>query len=228
MLLSVPEAAKLLQVPEKTVTHWIRKESLPACKVNDEYRLNRLELLEWATDHGVRFSPELFAPPESPEGQLPPLSEALSAGGIHYSIPGGDKQSVLQGVVATFKLPSGVDPDFLLQVLLAREALGTTAIGDGIAIPHVRNPILLHVSAPAINLCFLDQPIDFAAMDGKPVHTLFTLISPTVRVHLHLLSKLAYALRNEIFQAALQRRASAAEILTAVDAIESELAAQKN
>src|SRR5438034_985186 len=62
-----------------------------------------------------------------------------------------------------------------------REALQSTGVGDGIAIPHVRNPIVLHVSRPMITLCFLERPIDFGALDGKPVHVLFSLISPTVR-----------------------------------------------
>ena len=67
------------------------------------------------------------------------------------------------------KLPDDVDREFLYQVLLAREALGSTGIGDGIAIPHVRNPIVLHLSRPTVTLCFLEQPVDFGALDGQPV-----------------------------------------------------------
>ena len=70
---------------------------------------------------------------------------------------------------------------------MARESLGSTGIGDGIAIPHVRNPIVMHIPRPTITLCFLEHPIDFGALDGQPVHTLFTIVSPTVRAHLHLL-----------------------------------------
>ena len=86
----------------------------------------------------------------------------------------------------SMRLPEEVDSEFLYQVLLAREALGSTGMGDGIAIPHVRNPIVLHLSRPMVTLCFLETPIDFGSLDGKPVTTLFTLISPTVRAHLHL------------------------------------------
>ncbi len=106
---------------------------------------------------------------------------------------------------------------------MAREALGTTAIGDGIAIPHVRNPILLHVDSAMITLCFLKNPIDFKAIDHKPVDTVFLLISPTVKIHLHLLSKLAYALRDQRFKAVLQRQGPQTEILAAVKLVESEL-----
>lgn len=224
MLLTVSEAARLLQKSERTVQQWIRKEGLPACRVNEQLRLNRVDLLEWATEHNIKVSPEIFADTEDEsEEQLPTLSEALTTGGIHYGIVGSDTPSILKEVVGLLRLPRQVDPDFLLQVLLSREALGTTAIGDGIAIPHVRNPILLHVAAPTVTLCFLAQPVDFKALDHKPVEILFTLISPTVKTHLHLLAKLAFALRDERFKAVLERRGSKDEIMATVRAIETEL-----
>jgi nitrogen PTS system EIIA component len=92
--------------------------------------------------------------------------------------------------------------------LLAREELASTGIGDGIAIPHVRNPIVLHVHEPIVALCFLEKSVDFGAMDGQPVSALFTLISPTVRSHLHLLSRLAFVLRNPAFRTAVKEQAS--------------------
>lgn len=224
MLLTVAEAARLLQVPEKTVLRWIRKDHLPACKINEEYRMNRVDLLEWATEKRIKLSPDIFAEPEPPDGSLPTLSQVLKAGGAFYNIEGKTREEVLKNIVSLLKFPPRVDRDYILQVLLAREALGTTAIGDGIAIPHVRNPILLHVDTPMVTLCFLKDPIDFKAIDDKPVDTIFLLISPTVKTHLHLLSKLAYALRDSRFKTVLQRQGPPTEILAAVKLIESELA----
>lgn len=214
MLIRATEAAELLQTDEKTVNKWIRKEGLPATLVNGRYQINRVDLLEWATDHGIKVPPELFVAAEA-DIRFPTLAEALEAGGIHCNVGGSDKLTVLRNVVGLLKLPPQQDPEFLLQVLLAREALGTTAIGDGIAIPHVRNPILLNKPAPAITLCFLGQPVDFGALDGKPVRILFMLTSPTVKVHLHLLSKLAYALRDEGFRTVLGSACDQAKIIEA-------------
>ena len=224
MQLNVHEAAELLGVNDRSVLRWIKKEGLPAVKINEVYRINRIDLLEWATEHRLKLSPDIFARLEIAQEQLPRISEALEAGGIHYDIAGADQQSVLRNIVALVKLPPQADRDFLLQILLAREALGTTAIGDGIAIPHVRNPILLHGVTPTITLTFLAQPIDFKAIDGKPVSILFTLITPTPRVHLHILSKLAYLLRDERLQEVLRRRGPATEILSTIRGIEAELA----
>lgn len=219
MLLTAREVARLLDVTEKRVLHWIRKEGLPAAVIDDRHEINRVDLLEWATGQGIKVPPELFAGTPAEEA-LPSLADALAAGGIHGGVPGSDKLSVLRNVVELLPLPPRVDREFLLQVLMAREALGTTAIGDGIAIPHVRNPILLQAAAPSITLCFLREPIDFHALDGKPVHILFTLTSPTVKSHLHLLSRLAYALREPQLKEVLARTCDAGKILETVRFVE--------
>ena len=72
----------------------------------------------------------------------------LTNGGVFYRVSGIDKESALREVVELLRLPEEVDRDFLLRVLMAREAIVSTAVGDGIAIPHVRNPVVLHVGRP--------------------------------------------------------------------------------
>jgi PTS system nitrogen regulatory IIA component len=84
---------------------------------------------------------------------------------------------------------------------------------------------VLHVPHPVVTLCFLEAPVDFGALDGQPVQTLFTLISPTVKAHLHLLSRLAFALRDLEFKSLIVRQASRDEILTAVRRISDHLRA---
>ena len=223
MLMKASEVATLLNNDESTILKWIKKKKLPATLVNGSFRINRVDLLEWATEHGIKVPPELFAAAEA-DLHYPTLSEALEAGGVHCGVPGADKLEVLRSVVNLLKLPPQMDPEFLLQVLLAREALGTTAIGDGIAIPHVRNPILLqNRPAPAITLCFLANPIDFGALDGEPVRMLFMLTSPTVKVHLHLLSRLAYALHDPQFRATLTLACDPVGILEAARRFERDM-----
>lgn len=225
MKLTVKDAANLLSVSEKTIYRWIKQGVIPAYQISDQYRFNRAELLEWATSRKITVSPKIFEEPEGGESPPPSLLEALRDGGIHYRLGGQDKGSVLHSVVDAMKLPEEVDRGFLYQVLLAREALGSTGIGDGIAIPHVRNPIVLHLSRPMVTLCFLENPIDFGALDGRPVSILFTLISPTVRAHLHLLSRLGFALHDPAFKRAITSQASRDEILAALESVERSLAA---
>ncbi|MBI2195203.1 MAG: PTS sugar transporter subunit IIA [Planctomycetes bacterium] len=223
MKLTVRDVARLLEVSEKTVYRWVHQGILPAYRVSDQYRFNRAELLEWATSRKLNVSVELFQEPESNAAPMPGMVDALTAGGIFYRIGGDTKESVLRAVVESMRLPEEVDREFLLRVLLAREALGSTGIGDGIAIPHVRNPIVLHVSRPMISLCFLENPVDFQAIDDKPVEILFSLVSPTVRAHLHLLSRLTFMLRDVAFRQALTRQAGREEILNEARRVESSL-----
>jgi PTS system nitrogen regulatory IIA component len=222
--LGVREVSKLLNVSEKTVYRWIAQGVLPAYRVKEQYRFNRAELLEWATSRRMNVSAAVFEEPESHAAPIPGLVESLQAGGIFYRLGGTDKESALRAVVEHMRLPDEVDRDFLLRVLLAREALQSTGIGDGIAIPHVRNPIVLHVARPMITLCFLEKPIAFGAIDGKPVHVLFSLVSPTVRAHLRLLSHLSFALHDPPFKKAVTQQASRDEILESARRVEETLA----
>ena len=223
MQLTVRDVARILSTSEKSVYRWIETSGLPAYRVNRQYRFSRAEVLEWATARRVQFTPEILADDETPEGPLPGLVAALLAGGIHYRVGGSDRESVLRAIVETMALPDEVDREFLLQVLVARESLGSTAVGDGIAIPHARNPVVMHVARPTISLCFLESPIEFGALDRQPVHTLFSLVSPTVRAHLHLLSRLAYSLRDPGFKSVILAQGSRAQILDEARRVEAGL-----
>src|SRR5262249_29263811 len=153
------------------------------------YFFNKAELLEWAALRKVEVAPEIFAAGPAGNGSMPTLSSALEAGGLHYGIEGTDRASVLRAVVSHMNLPSDFDRDLLLELLLVRESNGTTAIGDGIAIPHPRTPIVAALEKPSITLCYLKQPVSYGAADGKPVHAVFTLLAPNVRTHLQLLAR---------------------------------------
>ncbi|MFA4874118.1 MAG: PTS sugar transporter subunit IIA [bacterium] len=213
MKLTVRDVATLLNVSEKTIYRWIQSKKLPAFKVNEQYRFNRAELLEWVTSQRINVSADIFADPSQDRRAIPSLAEAIKAGGIHYRVGGSDKDAVMRAAVETMPLPEEVDRGFLLKVLLARESLGSTGIGDGIAIPHVRNPIVMHIPQPMITLCFLERSIDFEALDGKPVNTLFMMVSPTITAHLNLLSKLAHALRQPDFAGVIAGQGSREQIL---------------
>ena len=208
MNLSVKDAARLLSVSEKTIYRWIKQDIVPAYKVHEQYRFNRAELLEWATSRRMGVSAEAFAEPEAESLPLPTLSEALEAGGVFYRIEGRTSHEVLNEVVDHLRLPDEVDRNYLRQVLIGREKLASTGVGEGIAIPHPRNSVLLHVTRPTVTLCFLEHPVDFKALDGQPVNILFTLISPTVRSHLHLLSRLGFILKHPPLRQALEQQAS--------------------
>lgn len=222
MQLTVHQAASYLGVDESTVRRWISLRGLPAHRVNERLHLNAIELWEWATENGIAVSRRLLDQARRRPDEVPPLSELLATGGIHHDVGGEGKAGVLREIVAHLPLPEDTDRQFLVTVLEAREAMGSTGIGGGIAIPHVRNPIVLHVDAPFVTLCLLRHPVDFDAVDGKPVHALFTLISPSVPTHLRILAQLGFVLRDEELRKLLARRAPAPELLARVRMLEQQ------
>ncbi len=225
MQLTVRDVSRFLNVPESTVTRWIKQRGLPCQHVGGQYRFHRVELLEWATANKIRVSLEAFDDLQTEDDPVPSLAQAMEDGGIFYNIKSSTKDSALRALVDVLPLPDDVDREFLLRLFVAREDTASTAIGDGIAVPHVRNPIVLSVVRPMVTVCFLEHPVDFGALDKKPVHVLFSLISPTVRSHLQTLSRLSYALQDQNFKGALMRQAPRDDILRETRRVEAALAA---
>jgi nitrogen PTS system EIIA component len=196
MQLTVRDAAALLNLPEKEIYRLIKRNEIPNCHINKSWFFNKAELLEWAISRSVDIAPEFFTSSEINMERLPLLSEALKKGGIHRISEGNSKVDVLQKIVTLIPEIDESEKPMIFKALLARETLGTTAIGNGIAIPHVRNPIILNLKGPSVLLCFLEKPVDFGALDGTNVSTIFTMNSPTARIHLHLLARLSFLLQN--------------------------------
>jgi PTS system nitrogen regulatory IIA component len=222
MDLTVRDAARLLHVSDRDVYRWIRERALPAHRLHDQYRLNRVELLEWATAQKLEISPELFENPDAP-GAACSVVQAVRDGGIHYGVPGGNKAAVLRAIAGRLHLPKDMHVDYFYQLFMAREALGSTGIGNGIALPHARNPVVLHLARPSVTISFLERPVTFGALDGKPVYVLFTLLSPTTHAHLQILSRLSFCLRDPALLGLLEKRAQAEELLDRLTAIEATL-----
>jgi PTS system nitrogen regulatory IIA component len=234
MKLNVRQASRVLAVSESQVYRWVEAGEIPCSLLNHQPFFSRTELLEWATARRLPVSVELFendegsvanadATDDDPGGRAPGLAEALARGGVHHGVPGGDRQSVLRAVLQRMPLPDEGDREMLLQVLLAREALGSTGVGEGIAIPHVRSPLVFPGTPGAVTLCFLEKPVPFAAVDGQAVHTIFVLVSATIRGHLQLLSRLSMAMLDAGFKAAVVRRAAGEVIIAEARRVDAAL-----
>jgi PTS system nitrogen regulatory IIA component len=214
--LTVSEAASLLGSPEERVYDWIEEKELPAQKIRGQFRINRSDLLEWATEHDITVAPRAFRQ----ERGTPSLADALRAGGVHHRIEGSDLETILRNIVAVLPLADDADREMLLHILLARHSLGVTPVGEGIAIPHVRTPIILAPVDAVLALSFLTTPLDLQAPDKQPIDTFFLLICPTIHVHLAMLAKLAFGLKDQAFRAAVRRRGPAEEIVQIAAALE--------
>jgi PTS system nitrogen regulatory IIA component len=221
MQLTLREAAEYLDVSAATLRRWISEKSLPVHHADERVYLNAVELWEWAVENGVQVSRRLLDHARSAPEAVPPMSALLRSGGIHYDIEARDKRALLREFVARLPLPPDQNRGALVSALEAREAMGSTGIGNGIAIPHLRHPNLLHVQSAFVTLGLLRHPIDFEALDGTPVHALFMVVSPTAPMHLRILSQLGFLLRDDVLRALFRQRAPAEEILTRIARLET-------
>lgn len=119
------------------------------------------------------------------------LETILTPGRSLVNVPGGSKKRVLEQIASVIArdLPD-LDDQIIYESLIAREKLGSTGFGNGIAIPHCRLP---GCSSPISALLKLSTPVDFDAIDGAPVDLLFVLLVPEAATdeHLELLRQIA-------------------------------------
>jgi nitrogen PTS system EIIA component len=124
------------------------------------------------------------------------LSDLISTDTVIPSLTSQDKVSVLAELVEPLcRQNKDLDPDRLVRILIEREKLGSTGIGDGIAIPHGK---VDQTESLLVSFGRSVQGIDFDSMDGKPAHLFFLLLAPETSAgsHLTALAKLSRLLKN--------------------------------
>jgi len=224
MQLNLSQVAKLFSVSENTITLWVGQRNLPAHEVNSQYRFDRAALLEWAATNDERFSPGIFQEINGDHVAEISLADSLERGGVASRVDGNNRYEIFREAINHLPVPESFDRDALLELLMAREKSGGTAIGGGIAIPHPRYPFLLPGSGSLVRACYLGEPLDYHAADGKPVDTLFLMISPTAHEHLQLLARLACILQSTDFRNSLASRPDQVRLVSAIRAAEAEFA----
>jgi PTS system nitrogen regulatory IIA component len=131
------------------------------------------------------------------------LSEILEENHIIPDLKARDKKGVLEELAETVvSHEPSVDKRSLVRVLLERERLGSTGIGEGVAIPHGKFD---GISRPVISFGRSRKGLDFESMDGQPAFLFFLLVAPenSASIHLKALAKIAKILKNRSFRQVL-------------------------
>lgn len=149
------------------------------------------------------------------------VAKLIRRGGIFKDIEGNTPQEVYSNVIKLMELPESVSPDTVLNALNSREEVLSTAVGNGIALPHARSPIIKADDEPRICVVYLKKPIDMKAPDERLVHVMFILLTNNSQVHLTLLSSLATLFRSMRFRKALEERADEATLSNLIREIEN-------
>jgi PTS system nitrogen regulatory IIA component len=146
------------------------------------------------------------------------LADFLDFDSIKTGLPGGNKRSLMQQLSNLAAQRLGMDASAILASLNEREALGSTGFGQGVAIPHGKLEGLTRIYGLFARL---GEPVDYKAIDGRPVDLLFLLLSPpdAGAEHLKALAAISRVTRNgatlEKMRGARSRDALAAVLLSA-------------
>jgi mannitol/fructose-specific phosphotransferase system IIA component (Ntr-type) len=149
------------------------------------------------------------------------LSELLSAGRVKVPLSSRTKDDVLRELVELASVGrDAADVDAILASVYEREDVLSTGIGDGVAIPHGKTP---HADQLVLAAGVAPQPIEYDALDGRPVRLLFLLIGPetAASAHVKALSRISRLLRREQLRQALVASPSPAAFLEVVRASEA-------
>lgn len=192
MDLTIQDVTRYLQVPEDTIMNWVKEGVIPSYQLNNEYRFSREEIEEWVLRH--HNQEDLEIDPKEPVigSQQFNLFRALHKGVVVSDVVGNTKAEVIRNSMQKIseKLDS-LDPEMVSNLLLDREKLMSTAINRGVAVPHTRD-FLLSEAHDVVAIVYPKQPIEYGALDGAKVHSLFFLFACKDERHLNLLSKIAY------------------------------------
>ena len=151
------------------------------------------------------------------------ITELLSTSAITADMQATDKNSALVEMTdAIVALSDDLDREEVLKVLHERERLGSTGIGDGVAIPHGK---LKNIDQLLLSFGCSKAGVDFDSMDGKPAHLFFLLLAPeeSVGVHLKTLARISKLLKNPGVRSSLLSAADADELFRIIAAEEEKL-----
>jgi PTS system nitrogen regulatory IIA component len=203
-ILTIEEVAKYLRVSERTVYDWAQKGEIPSGKIGTAWRFKKSEVEKWVND---RISADKLLP----RNEAIQLETIISPDRILF-LDFSTKRDALLALADNLSLaPQIKNSQELAAEILKREELMSTAIGRGIAIPHVR---LSSVTGLVVSVGISRTSIiDFQALDDEPVRLLF-MIAAAYNQHAYYLQTLSYfsaRLKNRELRAALLESKSAAD-----------------
>lgn len=193
MDLKISDVADLLNVPETTIKRWVSDGDIPNYQIDQLTLFSRTDIENWMISRKNESAQKVFPFTRQKEGGSKQFSlfRAIHKGEVLHRLKGNNKEEVIRATMRKVAKFLNVDADVMTDLLLDRERLMPTALGHGIAVPHTRDSLLSSHHDVVIPV-FLDHPLEYGALDGRPVHTLFFLFACEDKRHLHLLAKIAH------------------------------------
>ncbi len=218
MDLTIKDVSQLLILPEKEIQQLVKKKEVPFQILRDKVFFNKHQIIEWALTRNMSINVSNHV--KLSEYHVETISTLLDKKSFHYACS-FTESDYIQQMVEKLGLDKNIDSEIIIDLLKSREAMMSTAIGNGISLPHPRVPLMIGRNKPLLTFFFAEKPLDLQAIDGKPVHTIILLISQTIKQHLSLIAHLGFLLSKETFRFALENRLECKEILSIIEKIEA-------
>jgi len=140
------------------------------------------------------------------------LLEFIDSKNVVVDLKALDKKGVLEELAAPLAAAAGMGAADMVRVLMERERLGSTGIGGGIGIPHGK---LKKLDNLVMGFGLSRRGVPFDAIDGKPAHIFFVLITPenSTGLHLKVLARISRLLKNEPFKERLKTATDAEQVI---------------
>lgn len=196
-VMTLQEVAVYLKVSEKTITRMVQAGELPGLKVSNQWRFVRVVIDDWMTRRMYRQATEQLAEVIRPPHEDLSLPVLLTRNRIIMALQAGAKEDVLGQLVAPLAEEElVVDRDRYLAALIGREEIVSTAIGDGVAIPHARDPEHAALAQSCMTLGICRDGMPFGAIDGKSTRLFFLMGGTSTETHLRLVARTMLFLRQ--------------------------------
>lgn len=144
------------------------------------------------------------------------ICRLIKQGGVYYNVPGKTPEDVYARLCSIAVFPEDLSADDVYDRLLEREKRMTTAVGNGIAIPHPGVPLLKNVESQRIILCYPESFLDMNAPDGRLVSALFFLFTSNRQDHQQILARMASLFQIVSIRKLLERQAPESELLAEI------------
>jgi len=194
-LLSLEDISKLFKIPSVTLQRWVYQGKIPFKLINSNYFFKKSTIFKWAKMHDFTIEDNRKNTNEKKTDTN--LSDAITKGGIYFNIQGHNIYKVFENSLERLNFFEEEKKIDILNQLINREEIASTSLGNGIAIPHIRNKFDLNLEEARIPVFFLQNEIDFNAIDGKPVSVLFMMFTTSPAIHLKMLSKISLFIQRE-------------------------------
>lgn len=197
-LMTTKQLAEYLQLSERSVYRMLERREVPALKVGGRWRFRRRAVDEWLDLGQSEALSELDPLHDELSMSTTRIFDLLTPANVIRDLPEGGRTEVLGAMVERLHLPEPIDPAYLLTRLLDRESICTTALADGVAVPHpTRNGIPLLKHHDVVALGRTREPVFFGALDGGKTDVFFLVLARDERWQMVLLTKVMRLVREK-------------------------------